>query len=206
VGNPVRKGFDSTAKDAAKKALGLDARPVVLSFGGSLGATAINRAAAELMATCQKDKKIQYLHGYGRLGKPLMPKLLAERGVNLSQNPQFRVLEYIDDMDRFIAAADLVICRAGAITLSELAAAKKAAILIPSPNVSNNHQYYNALAFEKAGAAVVIEEKDLSEGRITSEFLRLISDRTRLSEMGEAAGRLRFENSAEIIAKEVLGG
>lgn len=161
TGNPVRPAILRARREDARKALGLDSRPMILSFGGSLGARTINEAVAELLVASGKSGKYQHIHGYGQYGK-WMPQLLKEKGLTLSQHPEIQVREYIDNMPDCLAAADLVICRAGAITLSELQVQGKGAILIPSPNVSENHQYHNAMAMVNRGAAEILEEKEMS--------------------------------------------
>lgn len=112
---------------------------------------------------------------------------------------QLQVKEYIQDMPRMLAAADLVISRAGALTLAELEAAGRAAILIPSPNVAENHQYYNALELEKAGAAVVVEEKDLTGEKLIELVDRLTSRPETLAEMGQKARALARPDSLDLI-------
>ena len=161
TGNPVRPAVIRARREEARRALSLDERPMILSFGGSLGARAINEAVADLLVRSGKDGRFQHIHGYGQYGT-WMPGLLEEKGLSLQDAGNIDLREYIDNMAECLAAADLVICRAGAITLSELQAQGKGAILIPSPNVAENHQYHNAMALVKRGAAALIEEKDLN--------------------------------------------
>ncbi len=161
TGNPVRQEVIRAKKEESRKKLGLDSRPMILSFGGSLGARKINEAVADLIAESTSAGKFQHIHGYGKWGK-WFPDLLKEKGVDLKKHKEIDVREYIDNMPDCLAAADLVICRAGAITLSEVQAQGKASILIPSPNVAENHQYHNAMSLVSRGAAEIIEEKDLS--------------------------------------------
>ena len=125
--------------EAARKALNLDNRPLVLSFGGSLGAAALNKAAAYMLGESAKEKKYQHIHGYGQHDEKFLDEVHAA-GVKEEKNPQIRMLEYIDNMPECLAAADLVIGRAGAITLTEIEATGKCSILIPSPNVAENHR------------------------------------------------------------------
>lgn len=161
TGNPVRQEVIRAKKEVSRKKLGLDSRPLILSFGGSLGARKINEAVADLLAESAKTGKFQHIHGYGKWGK-WFPDLLREKGIDLEKHKEMDVREYIDNMPDCLAAADLVICRAGAITLSEIQAQGKASILIPSPNVAENHQYHNAMSLVSRNAAEIIEEKDLS--------------------------------------------
>ena len=107
--------------------LGLDDRPLVLSFGGSLGASALNRAAAYMLAQSAKEGKYQHIHGYGAHDEKFLSEC-KEFGLDLEKSPQIQVLTYIDNMPQCLSAADLVIGRAGAMTLSEIEAKAKASI------------------------------------------------------------------------------
>lgn len=106
----------------------------------------------------------------------LLPRLLREKGVAFENNPNLDIREYIHDMPDCLAAADLVIARAGAMTLAELTALGRASVLIPSPNVAENHQYHNAMVLENHHAAVVIEEKDLTGEKLAETVRRLTDD------------------------------
>lgn len=161
TGNPLRPDFLSIGKEQARKELGLDGRPLILSFGGSLGARRLNETMTEVLRRSHAQGRFQHIHATGRSGWDSTCAALKENGVPL-KGGGITVREYIDDMPRCMAAADVVISRCGAMTLSELPAAGKASILIPSPNVAENHQYYNAMALVKKEAAVCIEEKDLT--------------------------------------------
>lgn len=199
VGNPIRQTILKKDKAAARKELGLDGRMCVLSFGGSLGAAVINRMAADLMEWNSDGKKINHIHGYGRQGKELFPKLLAERGLNLEQMPGVSAREYIDNMATCLAAADLVICRSGAMTLSELEATGKPSILVPSPYVAENHQYHNAMVLVNRRAACLIQEKEYDK----KAFLEMVEDfythPEKLQEYGENAGKLAILDTAKRI-------
>ena len=142
-------------------------------------------------------------HGYGRLGKEKFPALLKEKGIDLSGNSTIRVSEYIHDMDVCMAAADLVICRAGAITISEIEATGKAAILVPSPNVTANHQYYNARVLEKRGAAILLEEKDYSTQKVISIIESLYTNQEKLALLSQNAASLAVFDTAERIYREM---
>ena len=182
TGNPLRADFLTLDKQKAREELGLDARPLVLSFGGSLGAARINEAMAEVLRRSRDSGKLQHIHGAGKAGYAAMKAQLQEMGMPLSADG-ITVREYIDDMPRCMAAADLVICRCGAMTLSELPAAGKPAILIPSPYVAENHQYHNAMVLVERGAAICIEEKDLTADRLWEAVCDATGDPARLEEM-----------------------
>ncbi len=197
VGNPVRPEVFRQDRAAARKALGAGDRVVLLSFGGSLGARRINEVVADLAAWHTKNRDFLHIHATGSRGVELFRRLGLEKG--FAGAKQLQVKEYIQDMPRMLAAADLVISRAGALTLAELEAAGRAAILIPSPNVAENHQYYNALELEKAGAAVVVEEKDLTGEKLIELVDRLTSRPETLAEMGQKARALARPGSLDLI-------
>lgn len=205
VGNPVRSEIVMATKSEARKRLGLDDAFTILSYGGSLGALTINTICSELMAfECNNKLKINHIHGCGRYGTELVPRLLSEKAPDFKENKRLHILEYINDMAGAMAAADLVICRAGAITLSELAAAAKPAILIPSPNVAENHQYHNAMALAEAGAAIVMEDKNVSGGWLIEAVQKLYQDKEALSRMSHAAGELAVLDSDARMYKEII--
>ncbi len=183
TGNPVRTELLSITKEQARKKLGFDDRPMILSFGGSLGARHINEAVTELIKWHNGTHKFYHIHGTGKTGYDTMLENLKD--INLSE--EISVREYINDMDVCMAAADLVICRAGAITLSELQAMGKPSILIPSPYVAENHQFHNAMTLKKNGAAEVIEESELSGQSLINKVEYMIENKPRLNDMGKAA-------------------
>lgn len=181
TGNPVRKDILTADKDDSRRLLGLDERPVILSFGGSLGAKVINEAVAELIAKEAKHGKYQFIHAYGKYGR-WFPDLLKEKGVDLDNCKNIHISEYLNNMPTCLAAADLCICRAGAISLSEIQVQGKPAILIPSPNVAENHQYHNAMALVKNNASEIIEEKDLDSGKLVEMVKKLVNNPIKLKE------------------------
>ena len=193
VGNPVRPEVFAQDRAAARASIQAGNRLVLLSFGGSLGARRINEVVADLAAWHTKHLDLLHIHATGSRGVELFHELAQEKG--FADARQMQVREYIDDMPRMLAAADLVISRAGALTLAELEAAGRAAILIPSPNVAENHQYYNALELQKAGAAIVVEEKDLTGEKLIELVKELAAQPARLEEMGEKARSLAHPNS-----------
>lgn len=205
VGNPVREEFLFAKKEESRRALGLDPdKTVILSCGGSLGAKAINLAIKDVLKWHNSEKNIQHVHATGHYGSLWMPKELREMGVDIDNNPNVRVMEYIKNMPQYLAACDLIITRSGAITLSEIQAQGKASILIPSPNVTENHQFHNAMVLANAGASVVIEEKDLSGKLLCNTIEELISDRDKLSEMGRNASKISKIDANNLIYTEVM--
>ncbi|MBQ9965283.1 MAG: undecaprenyldiphospho-muramoylpentapeptide beta-N-acetylglucosaminyltransferase [Clostridia bacterium] len=200
TGNPVRSELLKITKEEARAKLGIGDEPMILSFGGSLGAKKINETVSELIKWHSATNKFYHIHGTGKTGHEDFMKSLE--GVELGDKIDIR--EYIADMDICMAAADLVICRAGAITLSELAAMGKPAILIPSPYVAENHQFHNAMTLKRAGAAEVVEEKDLSSDLMIDLVSHLIENKPRLAKMSEAAKSIAITDANERIYKIIM--
>ena len=198
TGNPIRSEILKADKEQSRKELGLDDRPVILSFGGSLGARKINENIADLIVRSAKDKKYQIIHAYGQYGKWL-PDLLKEKGVEISECSNLDIREYINNMATCLSAADIVICRAGAITLSELQVKGKPAILIPSPNVAENHQYHNAMSMVNMNAATIIEEKDLMETSITKKVDEMLCNKETLDKYSENAKKMAIDDASQRI-------
>ena len=176
VGNPLRGDFGRYTKEEARRALGIrDDEVFILSYGGSMGAEKVNEAVLSVMSGYDREHtSVRHLHATGKIEYEECTRRFREAG--LAGNDRIRVQEYIYDMPLQMAAADIVICRAGAMTLTELAVMGKAAVLIPSPNVTNNHQYKNAAVLAKAGAAVLVQEKELTGNRIVEEIRSLVED------------------------------
>lgn len=200
TGLPVRGEILSADRDFSRAELGVpDSSIMVLSMGGSLGAKTINENMTELIAERYADKNLFFMHSTGKNGE-WVPEKLKELGVNLETAKNVVIREYIDNMDICLSACDLVIGRAGASSLSEIEAVGRASILIPSPNVSENHQYYNAMALVNSDAARIIEEKDLTSQRLLKEFNELTGDKKLLKAIGDNAKKISVSNAAERIA------
>jgi UDP-N-acetylglucosamine--N-acetylmuramyl-(pentapeptide) pyrophosphoryl-undecaprenol N-acetylglucosamine transferase len=204
VGNPIRKEILLADRDKAREELGVGGRICLLTFGGSLGAEKINRAMADVVYAFCESGQLHHIHATGQYGVELFPELLKEKGVDLTDNPHYDIREYISDMPSCLAAADLVVCRAGAISLSELQAVGRASILIPSPNVAENHQYHNAMVLANRGAAVVIEEKDLTGKRLVELIRELVNDPQELENLGKNAAAMGITDAAERITAEIF--
>ncbi len=199
TGLPVRSNINTMSREEARKKLGMDNSFTILSFGGSLGAGCINDTMTEVIKWhVGKGLDINHIHGYGGMGKDTFPQAMKEAGIPLKSD-RLRITEYINDMDVCLAAADLVICRSGASTLAELEAAGKASILIPSPIVAGNHQYHNAMVLGNAGAAVVIEQKNVTNERMISEIEKLYGDSAKVKSMSESAAKLHLTDTNDRI-------
>ena len=198
VGMPVRSEFIYNDKQECREKLGLDSRPVILSAFGSLGAKAMNEMTAELMRL-EKEAgyPFQHIHAVGGYGWEWMPKLVEEKGVELEGNTSIVLKEYLYDMPTVMAAADIVIGRAGSSTCNEIAASGTPCILIPSPNVTANHQEKNACALRDQGAAAVIMEKDCTATAVMDKINEMLKDREGYEAMSKSLLSMAVPDSAE---------
>lgn len=199
TGLPIRGEIISANKEFARAEMKLDSRPLILSMGGSLGARAINEAVKYLILHRFEKKDCYYLHATGKAGASMIDDI--GKDVDLNTNPQIMLREYINDMDRCLAAADLVVCRAGASSLSEIQALGKPSILVPYPYAAENHQYYNAKTMSDRDAAILIEEKDFTGERLLSEVEKLLSKPERLKKMGENARAMAILDASQRITE-----
>ena len=204
VGNPVRSGVLTVNRQEARERLGVGDKVCIVSFGGSLGANKINEAVKSVIKYHIGKGEIHHIHATGRLEYKEFTESLKQDGVPFQNDPHVDIREYIDNMPTCLAAADLVISRSGAITLSELQCAGKASILIPSPNVAENHQYYNAMELVNNNAAMILEEKDLTGESLTEMVKKLCEDREKLAEVGKNAYNMAIKDSSTRIANIVL--
>ena len=200
VGMPVRREFIFTKNEDARKELGLDERPVVVSAFGSLGAKVMNETVADMFALEQTDGfPFQHIHATGSFGWEWMPQRVKELGVDLENCPSIDMREYIYNMPTVMAAADIIISRAGASTCNEIGASGTPCILIPSPNVTNNHQEKNARVLSESGGAVLVLEKDCSAKMLYDEITALLADESRRQAMTKALHEIVKLDSAERI-------
>ncbi len=204
VGNPLRRDCGVIDRAEARRRLGIpeDIRFVILSFGGSLGAQRINEAAIGVMKNYSDQREdVMHFHAGGARGFEHAQSMFV--GYGLEQNKRLVLKDYIYDMPTHMAAADLVICRAGAMTLTELAMMKKPAILIPSPNVTDNHQYKNAKVIADRGGAELIEEKDLTTQSICDAVARIAEDSAYRAQISEAVAAFAREDAGKRIYEEI---
>ena len=201
VGMPVRREFLFADKAEARKELGIDdGKPVVVSAFGSQGAKVMNETMADMMPMEQRDGfPFHHIHATGSFGKEWMPERVKNNGVDYENCPMLDIREYIYNMPTVMAAADVVIGRAGSATCNEIAASGTPCILIPSPNVTNNHQEKNARVLEEAGGAVVILERDCSPEGMYRQVTELLADEDRRRAMTGALQGLVKADSAERI-------
>lgn len=200
VGMPIRREFIYTDREKSRRELNLDERPLVVSAFGSLGAKVMNEMVAEELRMEQEHHfPFQQIHATGSFGWAWMPELVKQKGIDLEHTKSIDMREYIYNMPTVMAAADVIISRAGASTLNEIAACGIPCILIPSPNVTNNHQEKNARLLEGRGGAVVITEKECTPQRLYEEITSLLADQDRRETMSRSLREMVRLDSAERI-------
>ena len=182
VGSPVSEKMLSANKETARKSLGIDVdEKVVLSAGGSLGAMALNENVFELIKNYTLPSGIRHIHATGNAGWEQQKEKYKSLGFEQKDEDtlvkgKVTVCRYIYNMHELVPACDVEICRAGAMTLSELSVLGKAAVIIPSPYVTNNHQYKNAKVLCDKNAAVMIQEKELNGKNLTNAVKELVEN------------------------------
>jgi UDP-N-acetylglucosamine--N-acetylmuramyl-(pentapeptide) pyrophosphoryl-undecaprenol N-acetylglucosamine transferase len=198
TGNPVRRDFYTAEKTASRTSLSLDQHDfVILAFGGSQGAGRINKAMMDVVERYNGEPGVAIIFVPGKYYHlPVMTEVL-EKEIRLQDN--IRILEYIDDMATYLSASDLVVSRSGALTVSEISVCGKPSILIPSPIVTGDHQMFNANVLGKRGAAVVIEERNLTDAGLLLQIQELMADPKRLADMGRKAKEAASGDATSII-------
>lgn len=202
TGNPLRNNIPIEDRNEARKKLGLPDGLTILSFGGSLGANKITEAVVELLKWENEAGGINHIHGYGGNGRDMFNGLMESEGVKTTDRMILK--EYIDNMYTCMCAADIIISRAGAMTLTEIKAIGRASVLIPFPQAAENHQYYNALSMADSGAAVLIEDKDLEKTRLKELIKELSENPDRLREMEKNAAALGKTDAADVIVSRII--
>ncbi len=199
TGLPVRGELLKADRELSRAELGVDDKPLILSMGGSLGAKSINDAVKTMILNKYKSKDCFFLHATGSNGVAMIEEL--DKEIGFENNKQVMIREYINDMDRCMSAADIVICRAGASSISELQVMGKASILVPYPYAAENHQYYNAMDLVNNNAAILIEEKELDGEKLTEVVNLLISNPGKIMQYGENAKKMAVTDAAERITE-----
>lgn len=200
TGNPVRKDILDNKLNAqqAKQSLGLNQnKKTVLIFGGSLGARTINEA---VLANADTLIGMDHVNIIWQVGKIYFDEY---KNCKLADQEDIKILPFIENMDVAYSAADIVVCRAGALTISELAILGKAAILIPSPNVAEDHQTVNAMSLVKKGAALLVKDTEAKE-KLVAEIQGLLNDETQKSGLERNILYFARPEAAKEIAAEIL--
>ncbi len=202
TGNPVREEFSNINTKECKKKLNIKENHLtILSFGGSRGAEKINDTMLEVIKILNDTDNISLIHISGKYYYDRLMNKIKKFDIDL--NSSIKILPYAYNMHEVMAASDLIISRAGAITLAEITTLGVPSILVPSPNVVNNHQEYNARVLEKKGASVVILEKDFLANDLIELIIRLKNNKKKLNSMREASKRAGIGNATEIIFKNI---
>lgn len=203
TGNPIRGEILSADYNKSREKLGIKGdKPFVLVFGGSLGADRINDAMLGVLEKLSKEHKFRLMFGTGDRNYEKISKIIKEKNIVLDD--EIQVLPYINNMNYAMSAADLVVGRSGAITVSEIAALNKPSILIPSPNVVRNHQEQNAREFEKINAAEVITEDVLTSDELYNKIIELVSNKEKMTAMSQNIKKLAKTDALEKIYELVL--
>ena len=191
TGTPVRGDFFRLTREEARAELGLtDDLPLVVSVWGSLGAAAMNRQMVDfLKLSVGQNAPFHHIHGAGRNYNTVLTSL-TEAGIDLKNHPRIDLREYIYDMPTVMAAADVVLCRAGASTIAEVTALGKPAILVPSPNVTADHQTKNARVLEQAGGAILLPEAQCTPETLHRQVSDLLADGAKRARMAQALSKL----------------
>ena len=204
TGTPVRGEFARYTKDLARTELGLDPKePLVVSVWGSLGSGHMNGMITEMLPMLKGQRRFRMIHSVGSRDHADFCRTLSERDLDPADcNVDAR--EYIFDMPRVMAAADLILCRAGASTLAELTYMGKPVLIVPSPNVTDNHQEKNARVLERAGGAKVFLEGQFDASSLLAEIDRLLQSPEELERMSRAMASLSVPDATDKIVDKVL--
>ena len=215
TGNPVRAEFINLDRSESRKSLGIeDDNFVVFSFGGSLGSNEINGVAEAYARRIKKGDKRTLIFGTGTRffdeTKAKLSEAIGESGKELGEagisfmDGQIRLFPYIDKMADVISASNLVICRAGALSLAEITACGRASIIIPYPWAADNHQYYNAKVVADCGGGLLFEQADVDIEEMGNLIEVLSKDKDRIRKMEEASRALGQINASEKIVSEIM--
>ncbi len=199
TGNPMRKSFKNISKDESRKKLGINDEVVILSIGGSGGSQILNDFVYNSKTFIDSNKNIIWYHATGKS----YYKYYKDK---LSGIKNLKVFEYLDNINDYYASADIVVSRSGAITLSEISTVGVASILVPSSNVVNDHQMYNAMSYKKAEASFVIRDNELLEDKTYEILNDLIKDNELRKKMAYNSSNLALLGAAAIIADSIILG
>ena len=204
TGTPVRGEFAKYTQESAKRELGLPVdRPLVVSVWGSLGSGHMNGILTELLPLMRGQEDFRLIHSVGSRDYAEISACLRDQGIEPADCGA-EVREYIHDMPRVMAAADLILCRAGASTLAELSYLGKPSLIVPSPNVTDNHQEKNARVLERAGGAKVLLEGEFDAASLLETVRALLADREGLAAMSEAMKSLSVPEATDRICERIL--
>ena len=206
TGTPVKikkRNFTTNEKQEIIKSIGLtDSKPIVLIFGGSQGAQKINEAISEIIKQ-NKNKEYQIIWAAGPKQYDIIKSELSKHNISINNIKNCKVFPYIYNMEEIENIADLIVSRSGAMTITEIANLSKPSILIPLPNVSNDHQMYNARVLEKAGASIIIKNNELTGELLSTQIEEIVLNRQKMEQMGKNANSISNQNVEETIFEEI---
>lgn len=206
TGTPIKintkKLTENQKKDILQELNLSDEKPIVLIFGGSQGAKKINEAVVDLLS---QNKKLNYkiVLSAGEKQYNNVIEQCKENKIDISKNTDVKIFPYIYDMGEVEKISDILVCRSGATTIAEISAIGKPAIFIPLPNVSNNHQTYNAKVLENINSAKIIKNDELTGEKLDNMINSMICDKVKLKTMGENAKKISITDTEDRIYKEI---
>ena len=205
-GNPTKikkLSLSQEQKINIKKSLGLnDDNPVVLVFGGSQGAQSINNSFIDIIKN-KKNKDYQIIWSAGPSQYDNIKEKLEEDNININNIKNVKIVPYIYNMEEVMNIVDLVVCRSGAMTITEISIIGKPAIFIPFPFATENHQEYNARVLENVGAAKIILDKDINSELLNKNIEEIVLNKKKTEEMGNNARKIAVNDVANIIYNEI---
>lgn len=199
TGNPIRDTFKHLDRKTCRNKLNLT-HPTLLSVGGSGGAKAINDGVFELIEA-YNNKEMHLIHITGKSYYEAFMSQLKEKNIVLGSN--IKVYNYVYNMPEYMVASDMILSRAGALTLAEIAIVGLPSILMPSPHVAHDHQSYNAMVYEKSGAGIMLKQKDIKENSVLNLVQRHLFEPEHLLKMRCNAKNLAKPQATELIVKEI---
>lgn len=207
TGTPVKiqkKSYTKIEKEKILKECGLNAdKPVVLVYGGSQGAQKINEALVTIIEN-KLNKEYQVIWATGPKQYDIIKEKLEDKNINTNLIMNMKIMPYIYNMEEIMNVADLIVARSGAMTITELSDLGKASILIPLPNVSNNHQLYNAKVLEKVNATKILHNEELTGNLLNRTINEIVLSKENMHIMGKNAEKISIKNTKEKIYEQIL--
>ena len=206
TGTPTKfkgKRISETERKKEKASFGFSGNePILLVFGGSQGAKSINDTMLEIIKK-KSNTNYQIMWAAGQKQYDIIAKELEKEKIKIDEIEKVKIFPYIYDMEQAMQISDLVLCRSGAMTITEISIAGKPAIFIPLPTAAENHQEYNAKVLEKQGAAKIVKDQELSEKTLNELIKSMMSDSQKLKQMGENAKKISIPNVEDRIYAEI---
>lgn len=206
TGNPTKikkQNLTSNQKEEIIRSIGLNTnKPIVLVFGGSQGAKSINKSFINIIKN-KKNKEYQIIWAAGPSQYEEIKEKLSDDNININNIENVKIVPYIYNMEEIMNVVDLVVCRSGAMTITEISIVGKPAIFIPFPFATENHQEYNAKVLEKVGAAEIILDKELNADILDKKIKEIVISKEKVTKMGEKANKCATKNVTDKIYQEV---